>query len=71
MSDKALPQPQLPEDVHHGLHGRVVRHRERAHVENAAELQGPRALGGKRRGVLGEAHSGTAHDAFLFFSGTF
>lgn len=68
--DQALPQAQLPEDVHHDLHGRVVRDREWAHVKDAAELQGPGTLRWEGRGVLCEAYTGTAHYPFLFFSGT-
>lgn len=71
MSYKALPQAQLSENVHHDLHGGVVRHGERAHVKDAAELQGPRAFCGQGRGVLCKAHAGAAHDTFLFLSGTF
>lgn len=71
MSYEALPQTQLSEDVHHDLHGCVVGHGERAHVKNAAKLQGPGALCRKRRGVLRKTHSGTAHDSFLLFSCTF
>lgn len=45
MSDQALAQPQLPEDVHHDLHGGVVGDGEGAHVEDGAQFEGPRAVG--------------------------
>lgn len=69
--DEALPQAQLPEDVHHNLHGCVVCHGERAHVQDAAELQRPGALGRQGRGVLREAHTRAAHNPLLLFPGTF
>lgn len=71
MSDQTLTQTQLPEDVHHDLHGRVVRDREGAHVQDGAELQGPRAVGGQGGSVLSEVDPGVQQDALLFTTSIF
>ena len=65
MGYQALAQAQLAEDVHHDLHGRVVGDGEGAHVQDGAQLQGPRAVGGQRGGVLCEVDPGGQHDALL------
>lgn len=57
VSDEALPQPQLPENVHHYLHWGVVSHCEGAHVQNAPELQWPRAFCWERWRVLCKTHT--------------
>ena len=66
---QALAEPQLPENVHHRLHGGVVRDGERAEVQDAPQLQGLRAVGWQLRGLLGEVHDRVAHDALLPLSG--
>lgn len=38
VSDQALTQPELPEDVHHDLHGGVVSDGEGAHVQDRAQF---------------------------------
>lgn len=38
LSDEALPQAKLAEDVHHNFHGRVHSHREGAEVQDAAQF---------------------------------
>lgn len=48
MSDQALAQSQLAENVHHDLHGRLVCHREGTEVQDAPELQHRR--GARRQG---------------------
>ncbi len=56
MRHEALAQAELAEDVHHDLHGRVVGDGEGAHVQDAAQLQRPRAVGREGRGMLGKIH---------------
>lgn len=68
---KALPQTQLPENIHHYLHRCVVCHGERAHVKYASKLQRPRAFCWKRWGVLGKTDPGTANNPFLLLPCTF
>lgn len=71
MCYKALPQTQLPENINHYFHGRVVCHGERAHVKYASKLQRPRAFCWKRWGMLGKTDPGTANNPFLLLSSTF
>lgn len=71
MSDQALAQPQLSEDVHHNLHGGVVSYSERAHVQDGAKLKGPGAVGRQGGCVLGEVNSGVQHDSLLFAASIF
>lgn len=68
---KALPQTQLPENIHHYFHRGMVCHGERAHVKYASEFQGPRAFCWKWWGMLGKTDPGTANNPFLLLPGTF
>lgn len=63
--DEALAQAELAEDVHDDLHGRVICDSEGTHVQDAAQLQGTRAVSRERRGMLREIHARVQHDAFL------
>lgn len=56
VSNQALAQAQLPENVHHDLHGGVVSDGEGAHVQDGAKLEGSRAVGRQRGCMLGEVH---------------
>lgn len=71
MSDQALTQPQLSEDVHYDLHWGVVGDGEGAHVQDGAQLEGTRAVGWQGGCMLGKVHSGVQHDALLFTTGIF
>lgn len=65
MSDQALAQSQLAEDVHHNVHGSVVGNGERAQIHNATKLQWGRAVGWLWRCVFREEDSGSANHALL------
>lgn len=68
---KALPQTQLPENIHHYFHWCVVCHGERAHIKYASELQRSRAFCWKWWGMLGKTYPGTANNPLLLLSSTF
>lgn len=65
MSDQALAQAQLPEDVHHDLHGCVVGDGEGAHVQDGAQLERAGAVCRQGGCMLGEVDSGVQHDPLL------
>lgn len=65
MCHQTLAEAQLAEDVHHDLHGRVVGHGEGAHVQDGAQLEGPRAVGGQGGGVLREVDPRGQQDTLL------
>lgn len=65
MCHQTLAEAQLAEDVHHDLHGRVVGHGEGAHVQDGAQLEGPRAVGGQCRGMLREVDPRGQQDTLL------
>lgn len=71
VSDQALAQPQLSEDVHHDLHGGVVGDGEGAHVQDRAQFKGPGAVGRQGGCMLGEVNSGVQHDSLLFAASIF
>lgn len=67
-SDQTLSQAKLAEDVHHRLHGRVVRYRERAEVEDSPQFEGGRAVAWQRGRFFHEVHNGVADHTILYFS---
>jgi len=69
--DQTLAEAQLAEDVHHGLHGRVVGDGEGAEVQDAPQLQRLRVAGRQLRRVLGEVDQRAAHHAVLLLAGRF
>lgn len=69
MCDEALAQAQLPEDVHHNVHGGVVCDGEGAKVHDASELQRRGAVGGLRGCVLCKEDPRCAHYPILTLSG--
>lgn len=69
--DQTLTQAQLPEDVHHRLHGCVVGDSEGAEVQDASQLQRLRITGRQLRRILGEVDHGAAHHAVLLLTGIF
>ncbi len=71
VSDQALAQPELSEDVHHDLHGGVVGDGEGAHVQDGAQFEGTGAVGRQGGCVLGEVNPGVQHDALLLATSIF
>lgn len=69
--DQTLSEAQLSEDVHHGLHGGVVRDGEGAEVEDASQLQGLGVAGLSHLGVvLREVDHRAAHHPVLLLTGS-
>lgn len=54
MRDQHLPEPELAEHVHHGLHGGLVRHRDGCHVQDNVQHERRRRGRGRGEAVPGE-----------------